>query len=426
MKEDFLHFLWRFQLWKTLLYSDDGQWIEVISQGFYNHNAGPDFLNCRIRVGSMLLIGNIEIHVKSSDWFLHKHQDDAAYNNVILHVVYDLDVLATNSKGGQMLHCCIKNNFSDNCFKKFEKWKNDKDFIACQENLSSIREITKQNLLEKTCIESLERRINEIQTDLSLHQNSWEEVFYWHLLRSFGLKINAEAFYYVAKSTPLKLLQKHSNSIFQLEAMLLGQATLLNRNFKDPYPTALKEEYAFLRFKYKLLPINKNFINFLRLRPQSFPTIRLILFAQFISNHKNLFTIITEPQSVKTMRDFFKVNSFDYWDNHYVFDKTSHTLKKTLGAMATDLIIINTIIPFMMAFGRLRGRQDLFDKAIEILQMLPPENNNEIRNWQKYGIVVENAMQSQALLFLKKHYCDFQRCLSCSIGYEIFKGDFKD
>jgi hypothetical protein len=296
-----------------------------------------------------------------------------------------------------------------------------KNFVSCQEHLRRIRPLTVNLLVERLCVESIEKMSENILLDLQYNQQSWNETFYQYLLRAFGLKINADAFYGIARGLPLKILLRHRENLFQTEALLFGQAGLLDRSFKDTYTKSLQEEYAFLQFKYKLLSLKKGRINFLRLRPSSFPTIRLALFAMLLQKRQDLFSLITEQLDIKSVRHFFDLSTSEYWKNHYVFDRKTVSLKKRLGNVAVDLLIINTIIPFMFAYGQSKGQQDFCNNAIEMLEKLPAENNNVIREWKKYGITVKNAMQSQGFLFLKKIYCDQNQCLNCSIAVEIFK-----
>ncbi|MDR2511714.1 MAG: DUF2851 family protein [Bacteroidales bacterium] len=421
MKEDFLHFLWKFQVWNSELTTEGGEYIEVVSPGIHNKNAGPDFLQARIRIGKMTLIGSVEIHIKSSDWNLHKHQQNSAYDNVVLHIVEEIDEIACTSNGCKLIHCCVKNNIPTGAKKRYEKWLQTKNFVSCQEHLQDIRPLIVNALMERLCVESIEKMSENILIDYQYNQQSWKETFYQHLLRAFGLKINADSFYGIARSLPLKVLLRHRENLFQTEALLFGQAGLLDCHFKDNYPNSLREEHSFLQFKYKLLPLKKGKINFLRLRPSSFPTIRLALFAMLLQKRQDFFALITELPNIREIWRFFDVTTSEYWKNHYVFDRKTSYLRKHLGNMALNILVINTIIPFMFAYGQSKGQQIFCDNAIEMLDKLPAENNNVIREWEKYGIRVKNAIQSQGLLQLKKAYCSQSQCLNCNIACEIFR-----
>jgi hypothetical protein len=421
MTEDFLHYLWRFQIWNAPLQTSNGDSVEVLKPGFHNIDGGPDFLDARIRIGGTLWAGHVEIHTKSSDWYAHHHDKDPAYNSVILHVVYDNDTTAKRSIGTTIPTCSVRGNFSKNVYETFLNWKENRGFVPCEKHLHNLSEHKRILLLERLNIERLEEKVNEILIDLTYNLNSWEETFYQHLFRGFGLKINAEPFFQIAKRTPLKFLKKHTNSRFQLEAMLLGQAQLLNSTFSDSYPRALQDEYAFLQRKYGLLSISDGLINFLRLRPCSFPTLRLAFFASFIEQRSQSFQEILQIQTIDEGLKLLHVDVSDYWKTHYVFDKLSVEKPKELGLSTQQSIFINTIIPFLFAFGKLRDKPEICERALGFLQDLQAENNRLIRQWKSYGMPAKTASDSQALLTLKKQYCDQKKCLQCSIGIELLK-----
>jgi len=421
MTEDFLHYLWRFQIWNTPLQTSNGDTVEVLKPGFHNTNGGPDFSDARIRIGGTLWVGHVEIHIKSSDWYTHHHEKDPAYNSVILHVVYDDDASAKRSIGTSVPTCSIREKFSKNVYQTFLNWRENRGFVPCEKQLQNLPEHKRIMLLERLNIERLEERVNEILVDLAYNLNSWEETFYQHLLRGFGLRINAEAFHQIAKRTPLKFLQKHANNRFQLEAMLFGQAQLLNSTFNDSYPRALQEEYAFLQQKFGLLPISEGLVKFLRLRPCSFPTLRLAFFASLIQRKHQIFQDVLQIKNVDDGLNLLHVDVSDYWQTHYIFDKSSVEKPKELGVFTQHSIFINTIIPFLFAFGKLRDKPDVCERALGFLQDLPAENNRLIRQWETCGMPANNASDSQALLTLKKNYCDLKRCLQCSIGIELLK-----
>ncbi|MDR1951636.1 MAG: DUF2851 family protein [Bacteroidales bacterium] len=432
MTEDFLQYLWRFQIWNSPLKTSNGEPVEVINSGFYNTDGGPDFLDARIRIGNTLWAGHVEIHTKSSDWYAHHHEQNSAYNSVILHVVYDNDVSANRSTkcelngvkraiGTVIPTCSVQENFSKHVFQTFLNWRNNRGFVPCEKQVQNLSEQKRIMLLERLNIERLEEKVNEILVDLTYNLNSWEETFYQHLLRAFGLRINTEAFHQLAKRTPLKFLQKHANNRFQLEAMLFGQAQLLNSTFNDSYPRALQEEYAFLQQKFGLLPIADGLVNFLRVRPCSFPTLRLAFFASLIQRKSQIFQDILQIQNINDGLNLLNADVSEYWRTHYVFDKLSVEKNKELGQSTQQLIFINTIIPFLFAFGKLRDNPNICDRALGFLQDLPAENNLLIRQWKSCGIPANNASDSQALLTLKKKYCDLKRCLQCGIGIELLK-----
>jgi hypothetical protein len=440
MTEDFLHYLWRFQIWNAPLQTSNGDSVEVLKPGFHNTDGGPDFLNTSIRIGGTLWAGHVEIHGKSSDWYAHHHDQDPAYNSVVLHVVYENDASANRSTkhvpgtaevcelngvkrsiGTSIPTCSVRGKFSENVYQTFSDWKNSRGFVPCERQLQNLPKHKRIMLLERLNIERLEEKVNEILIDLTYNLNSWEETFYQHLLRGFGLRINADPFHQIAKRTPLKFLQKHADNRFQLEAMLFGQAQLLNSTFNDSYPKALQEEYAFLQQKFGLLPIAEGLINFLRLRPCSFPTLRLAFFASLIQRRSQVFQDILQIQTIDEGLNLLQVEVSEYWKTHYVFDKPSVEKLKELGVSTQHSIFINTIIPFLFAFGKLRDKSEICERTLGFLQDLPAENNQLIRQWKSCGMPANTASDSQALLTLKKQYCDWKRCLKCGIGIELLK-----
>ncbi|GHU86639.1 hypothetical protein FACS1894153_4050 [Bacteroidia bacterium] len=420
MKEEFLHYLWRFSLWTSPLFTEDDELIEIINVGRYNKDAGPDFFSATLRIGSTLWAGHIEIHIKATEWHEHHHHEDATYNNVILHIVYENDGVVTTKNGFPIKTCCIKNKFDISLLNQYTTWNKDSTNIACSNYIKNIRNITVHNMIDKICIEHLENLVDEIMIDLSYNNRSWEDTFYQYLLKNFGLKINTDGFYYIAKCTPLKILQKHQNNIFQLEAILFGQAKLLTNSYQDSYILSLYEEYHFLKSKYKLIDIQQGSIKFLRLRPVSFPTIRLALFARFINKNSNFFeNFILHKHDLHSLYNFFDLETSGYWDEHYIFGKQSKNITKTLGISTINSIIINTIIPFMFAFGKLRGINEMCDNAIKLLYSIDPEDNSIIRKWSELGIKSDSAFDTQGLILLKNKYCAKSRCLECSIGHDV-------
>ncbi|MDR2907440.1 MAG: DUF2851 family protein [Bacteroidales bacterium] len=421
MNEEFLYYLWRFQLWHSPLQTANNELVEVINPGFRNTDGGPDFSNARIRIGDTLWAGHVEIHIKSSDWYTHHHERDPAYDTVILHVVYEDDCIARRAVGTTIPTCSVQHKFSEKTYDMFANWQMNRYFVACEKQLQHLPNHTRIMVLERLNIERLEHKVNDILVDLAYNANSWEETFYQYLMRGFGLHINADAFYQIAKRTPLKVLQKQANSRLQLEAILFGQAQLLQDDFKDSYPRTLQEEYAFLQQKFRLLPIAGGLVKFLRLRPCSFPTLRLAFFASLVQQRSQLFQEILQIETVLDGLNLLDVDVSEYWHTHYCFDKLSTEKPKDLGQAARHLIFVNTIIPFLFAFGKLRDKPELCDRAIGFLQDMPCENNHLIRQWKACGMAVNNASDSQGLLLLKKNYCDLKRCLECGIGIKLLQ-----
>ncbi len=416
MTEDFLHYIWKFKLFDfTDLHTQHKEKVRIINAGEHNTHAGPDFFNAKIKIGKTTWAGNVEIHTKSSEWFKHHHQKDKAYKNVILHVVFENDLNGSDN----MPTIELKNIINSNIHRNYLSLIQSSSRIPCQNHIHTIDEFYIKSWLDRLVIERLERKTASILSSLKMNHNNWEETFYQFLARNFGLKINAEPFELLAKSLPVKVLAKHKNNLHQIEALLFGQAGLLNRKFKNEYPNALKKEYRFLQKKFSLKPIELHLWKFLRLRPANFPTIRIAQFAQLIFQSSHLFSKILECKTVKELDKPFNINTSAYWDTHYNFDTPSTNKKKKLGKTAVNTIIINTIIPFLFIYGKQKANNAYQKKALQLLENIPSENNNIIKNWQQLKVRTKSAYDSQALLQLKNEYCNNKKCLYCVIGNKI-------
>jgi len=291
--------------------------------------------------------------------------------------------------------------------------------VPCEMLASGIDHFIWQQWKSRLTVERLEKKYNEIKALLEKYNNSWEDVFYVQIARNFGLNVNSGPFELLAKTTPLKTLARHKNNILQVEALLFGQAGFLQEHFKDAYPKTLAKEYEHLRHKYKLQPIEGNLWRFLRLRPANFPHIRIAQFAQLIHKSTSLFSYIREASQLGDVKNLFIVKATNYWKSHYRFDKKTHEQEKFLGNTALDLIMINTVIPFLFAYGKEKGNDTLRERAMHYLTEVQPENNHIIAHWQAMGISAESAFQTQALIYLKKNYCTPKKCLHCPVGKKI-------
>ncbi len=418
IQEEFLHFIWKNKLFDTnQLKSKQGDLIEIIHPGIQNTDAGPDFFNSKIKINNTTWVGTVEIHVKSSDWEKHNHQNNKAYDNVVLQVVLEDDkpIFRSNNE----LIPTIELKFESKYYKNYNVLLENQLWISCQNDIDRIDPFIFSHWLTNLTIERLERKSKYIIEELHKNNNHWEETFYQIVARSFGSKTNADPFEWLAKSLPIGVLTKHKNSLFQIEALLFGQAGFLDEFFKDEYYKNLKKEYEFLQKKHNLKPIEKHLWKFLRLRPLNFPTIRLAQFAQLISKSSSLFSKIIESKTFQELINLFDVETSEYWKNHYKFGKASVEKNKKLGKSAIHLLIINTVIPFYFVYGLQKDNQFYKNKAIKFLEAIPPETNSIINNWKKLGIKVENAYISQALLQLKNEYCNEKKCLNCQIGNKI-------
>ena len=419
MSEDFLYYLWKFRLYKPEIYTtQDGQYLEIIHPGIKNNDAGPDFFNAKIKIGNTLWAGNVEIHKKSSDWNRHGHQNDPAYNNVILHVVAEYDTQILNSSGLKVTtwqmpieawHIDNYNNLISNSQK-----------IACSSRINLISSMEMSSWIERMAIEKLEDKISHIKNLLSQCKNDWDEVFYVLTARCFGFSVNGDAFEQLARQTSWKIILKNRDKIESLEAIFMGQAGFLS-DYKgqDEYIKKLEQEYQFLRKKYDLTPLSSSLWKFLRLRPSNFPTVRLMQFAKLLHQNSFSFSCLSQETDFENIYKLLMITPSQYWETHFRPDVESPKTDKRLGKSSAELIIINTLIPILFAYGKLRGDDDLFNKALEWFQTMLPEKNSIISEWKKTGITAENAMQSQALIYLTKNYCQVKKCLHCAIGHAV-------
>jgi hypothetical protein len=422
MKEDFLHHLWKFKLYnRHNLRTTDGEAVEVVHAGQHNTDAGPDFFNAKVKVGQTLWAGNVEIHLKSSDWKKHAHHLDGAYKNVILHVVHDHDEEIATSEGTQVVTLELKEKFNPKLYKNYLQLVESKEWIPCEKKIKSVDKLTVDAWLERLLVERLERKTENILQSLRINKNSWEETFYHQLAKNFGFQLNSLPFELLAKSLPLSYLGKHKNNLAQVEALLFGQAGLLEKKFKDEYPNQLKQEYNFLKKKFSLKPLDGSQWKFLRLRPSNFPTVRIAQFAQLIHRSSHFFSKILEMEKTGELKKLFEVSVSEYWNNHYIFDKVSTRREKHLGETANLIILINTVVPFLFAYGKQRQSEIHEERALNFLEKLSPEKNTIINHWNELGIKSDNAARTQALIQLKNEYCTGKNCLNCAIGNKIIR-----
>ncbi len=420
MKEEFLHYLWKYKLFNTNnLQTQTNEKVEVINPGLHNNDSGPDFFNAKIKIGNTIWAGNVEIHQKSSDWYHHQHHKDKAYDSVILQVVdkHDREVFLTNNT----IVPTLEVKYDAVLYKNYEKLINSESWIACEKDIPTVDNFLIKKWMEALTIERLEEKALRIKRQLKQSHNNWEETFYCQLARNFGFKLNTEPFELLAKSLPLKVIAKHKNNLTQIEALLFGQAGFLNEENGNDYFLKLKSEYYFLRGKFNLKPIEKHLWKFLRSRPGNFPTIRLAQFAMLIYQSKSLFSKMMEEEDMQKIRKMLQAKPSEYWDTHYHFYKKSVKKPKPLGQSAIQILLINTVIPFLFVYGKHKGNADLPERALNLLSTIKPESNSIISKWKKLGIKPENAFETQALIQLKNKYCTFKECLNCQIGNYIIK-----
>ncbi|RKD92748.1 uncharacterized protein DUF2851 [Mangrovibacterium diazotrophicum] len=419
MNEFFLQFLWKHRLFnEDPFQTSSGQPIKVISPGFQNTDAGPDFFNARLKIGETTWAGNVEIHWRSSDWIKHKHEKDGAYDNVILHVVKEDDTAIQNSKGEHIECACL--NYDEILEHNYLKLQKSTSWIPCADSIHRVPSITLQIWYHALMVERLQQKTAEITERLQQNNNDWNETFYQFLARNFGFKTNAVPFELLAKVLPLSILGKHKNDLFQLEALLYGTAGLLNEELVgDDYFLALRQEFSFLYKKYKLKPIEGHLWKFLRLRPVNFPTVRIAQFAMLVHQSTALFSHIIETEKLSDVKKLFQIEASSYWESHFKFNKLSKKQAKHLGDSAFFNLVINTLVPFLFVYGEYHKKQPLKDLALNYLEQIPAETNSIIANWAGLGIAARSAFDTQALIQLKNNYCNAKKCLNCPVGMKL-------
>jgi hypothetical protein len=424
MHESFLYYIWQFQYFdKSNLRTTDGETIEIINTGFRNIHSGPDFLNSKLRIGALEWSGNVEIHVQSSDWLQHRHHLDDAYKNVILHVVWNENKKIQSNEGSYLPTLELKHRVSEQLILQFRTLINNPETIPCSSFFAQVNSITKLDMLDKALMNRLESKALEVSAILARNNNDWEETCFQVLCKNFGFKVNTEPFQQLGRSLSYKILLKHADKQLQVEALLFGQAGFLQQDSKDEYHAILKREYSLLSRKFGLEAsmMNKVQWRFLRLRPANFPTTRIAQLAAILFHNKNLFSIILEAPSHKCLAEIFAVRQSEYWQRHYQFFSITEGGVPPMGKDSINNIIVNTVVPLLVAFGKAKDDQDYIDKAIDILQHTPAEKNSIVELWTQLGARSESAFYSQALIELHNNYCLKRRCLDCSIGFSILQ-----
>ena len=421
MKEDFLHYLWKFKKFNTLnLQTFNREEITIVNVGQYLELAGPDFFNAQIVIGNQKWAGNVEIHLKSSDWYVHHHERDASYENVILHVVWEHDTEIFRSNNTEIPVLEIKKYVDAATIANYQSLMTPKSWLFCEKQLKEINEFTINNWQERLFFERLERKSKPIFELLEHTNQDWEGVLFCLLAKNFGLNTNGEIFFKIAQSIPFSIIRKESFEVENLEALLMGTAGLLDVEKEDNYFKDLKFRYFYLLHKYQLEKIILEPIQFFKHRPDNFPTIRLSQLANLYHSQQNLFSKISTSNSVNSIYETIEVASSNYWQNHYQFDRESPKKKKKLSKSFIDLIIINTIIPLQFTYAKTQGKE-ISDYLIQILNEVASEKNAIIDKFSSYGMKSKNAFESQSLLQLKNEYCSKSRCLECAIGMELLK-----
>ncbi|MCX7550580.1 DUF2851 family protein [Xanthomarina sp. F2636L] len=417
MQEDFIHYIWQHKKMAVInLKTTQHEGLEIVSVGQHNSNSGPDFFNAQLKIADQLWAGNVEIHIKSSDWFVHNHETDKAYDNVILHVVWDHDTEIFRKDNSIIPTLELKEFVDKKVLHNYNKLLSSKNkWINCEADFAEVDNFIIDSWLERLYIERLERKSQIIEALLLDSKNNWEAVLFKMLAKNFGLKVNGDAFFSIASSIDYANIRKLQTNQIALEALFFGQAGLLVEDIQEPYFLELLNEYQFLKQKFQLSNNEVIPIQFFRLRPQNFPTIRLSQLATLYGKQTNLFSKIIEIKSQKELYNLFQVSTSSFWELHYTFGKESKPSSKKIAKSFIDLLLINTIIPIKFAYARYQGR-DINDELLELIQQIPSEKNNIISAFNSLKKVSHSALQSQALIQLKTEYCDKNKCVQCAIG----------
>ena len=416
MIEEFLHYLWRFRLLDPKLETVAGEPVTVIQPGEHNRDAGPDFINARVRIGSTTWAGNVEIHVQASDWYRHGHQEDPAYENVVLHVVMNNDLKGKERELLKIPQVEIRDRFPLSIYERYEYFLNNHQRIPCENLIRGLDPFVFGHWADALVSERLEGKCLRFRRSLESSRFDWDETFYRQLAYAFGFRINSLAFEQLARSLPYRLLLRHQGNLFQLEALVFGQAGLLDQAFTGEYPRLLSQEYHFLRQKYSLTPVNPTLWKFLRLRPSNFPTLRLAQFAGLLHRTGKLLDTFLQADNAATLAEMLMVQASEYWNDHYIFDRDSPHRHKLLGLSSVHLLILNLVAPFLFYYGEEKGIEPYKEKGLQLLGELPGENNSVIALFRELGLPVSQASQTQALIQMKSRYCDRKKCLECRIG----------
>ena len=412
------------------LETTDGRAVEVIDPGLYNRrNAGPDFFNAKVRIGEMLWVGNVEIHQKSSDWYLHGHDRDPRYDNVVLHVVGQADADVLTSEGHYLPQMVLE--VPPSVSEHYQELLTTDQYPPCYRIIPALTRLTVHSWMAALQTERLEQKTEAIRHRTEQCNGSWEDAYFVTLARNYGFGINGDAFEQWALNVPLGAVGKHRDDLFQIEAIFMGQAGLLDERsiphryladaHREGYFDKLSNEYNYLAHKFSMKPMDSAAWRFLRLRPQNFPHIRISQLANLYYERRAGLSALLECETVEQLRMLLQTHVTPYWETHYTFGSESPKSTKKLSVSSADLLLINTAIPVLFAVGRHRQKEEYCDRAFDFLEQLKAEQNHIIRMWRECGLDVQSAGDSQALIQLKKEYCDRKDCLRCRFGYEYLK-----
>lgn len=406
MPELLLQYIWFKGLFQSMLqFTTDGKPVEVISVGQHNFDQGPDFFGAVIRIDGIEWTGNVEIHVKASDWYKHGHQRDKAYDNIILHVVRQADKQVFTTEGKAVPQCELR--YPENS-QYLASLMADRTSV-CAQQLFTHPELLHADWKDVLLRDRMQKKNEAIEMLLQQNHNAWEQAFYVTLAHNFGFHTNGLPFELLAKQTPLVFLQKHRSSLLQLEAMLYGQSGLLTpETATDDYRQRLLTEYEFLRKKFSLTPIDGSLWKRMRMRPQNFPEVRIAQFASLLHNTESLFAKVLQVNDLKQLRELFTISASNYWHN------------AKIGRSAVDVLLINSVVPYKFAWGKAHSSEEKQQEAFGLLKQIPAEKNHIVEKWEMLGVQIDNAADSQTFIHLYQDYCIRHRCFNCDVGYQIF------
>ncbi len=423
IKEDLLQFIWQHKLYDhSNLITKEGNPLEILHTGELNTNAGADFFNAKIKLNGLILAGNIEIHVRSSDWLKHNHQTDVSYNTIILHVVYehDKDIPQNTQHNVEVLE--LKNLIPSHLLSNYHTLLNSKQTLACKNGYTLIPDTIVNPWLQRMAIERLEKKMSDIAKISESFNNDLTQTFYTILLRNFGFKVNSLPFELLASYLPIHILLKHTHSLLQTESLLLGTAGMLEEEaFEDPYMKHLQNEFEFLKNKYKLSTLQKHIFKSSRMRPANFPQLRLAQFAALIHNNTGIFNELDSIRSIQQIKEVLNFEMKGYWRNHYKTDGPTTTSDLNLGATSKENILVNTFSYFLYFYGRKLNKPSFEELAVQLLEECDFELNNKTKLYPKQPNTRLNAIDSQGMIHLHDTYCVKKRCLSCAIGVKVLK-----
>lgn len=421
--EALLQYIWQHKLWLSEdMVTNDGRRVRVIDPGLLNTDSGPDFFNAKVEIDGHTWVGNVEIHVRASDWRRHHHDTDPAYDSVVLHVVEKDDAPVYRSNGELIPQVALQISHRFN--ESYDRLVNATVELPCAARLNEVPRLTVTEWIEALAFERLHSKVDRVRDLYDRYHGSWEDICYVMLARTLGFGINNDAFERLARATPLRLLHKHSDSILQVEALLFGQAGLLNGAYDDDaYYRQLTREYAFLANKFSLHPIEGTAWRLFRSRPQNFPFRRIALLAQFVHDGFYLMNDIVEASDTKALRKLFDIELSGYWTTHYSFGKPSPSAGRALTGSSVDIVLINTVAPLYYARGEMTDDYSMTDRAIALLEDIRPERNSIVAMFQNAGIKCDDALTSQALIQLRRNYCEARKCIYCRLGHRLLATD---